>query len=687
MELLAAGTVVERYTIDRLLGEGGMAAVYLARHTLLGSYHAIKVLDPVLVADEGIRDRFLAEGRIQAQVEHPNIGRVTDILSVPGIAALVMEYIEGGTLQDWIDVLGGPAPPDDLRSLFVPLLDAVEAVHLRGIIHRDLKPSNVLIGRDAAGRPRPVLLDFGIARLVEGAEIDHVRKQKTRTGAQLGTAAYMSPEQVRGEADLDSRTDIFALGAILYELVTGRVAFGSDSEFDTMRQVVDGRYVAPERYIVGLPARLAACIRRALESDRTRRFANCAEFRSALLSELDEPVGPPRPQRRAEPMPPSVGPPSAGKSEPGADPAESRSLGRWLGCAGGMVAVLALLAGAGLGGVHLWKEKSKSDSRSLAASAISMLQQRQTSAALNADPGQLDRALATARQAVRSANTFEAREALALLLVLDHGWHLSSKEWDEGEFVRADAVTMEGLRWAPGSGRARLARAVLAAKACRLLDDSELRRQRLCDEAGPAFDLARTQLASPRDWWLRVEAAWMQVGFVNALSEEAAERGDLAASRTIAEGARPICHWVEADLGSGSVNDGLVGGTCLAAAGMAERYDDYLTWARWLRRRDEAPDGALASRTVRMLYEHAGPLVCRELGFDRKNRWSRTFPKVVTREDQFCAVVGLHALDCPSQGASMTGRGGGLAWSAPKAAWSSGGALECYLTADIAGGR
>jgi hypothetical protein len=145
--------------------------------------------------------------------------------------------------------------------------------------------------------------------------------------------------------------------------------------------------------------------------------------------------------------------------------------------------------------------------------------------------------------------------------------------------------------------------------------------------------------------------------------------------------------WAKRDLGQGAVNDGFVGGTCLAASGMAGQYGDYFAWARWLRTRDEAPDGTLQSRTVRTLFEHAGPLSCREATFNRDNRWNRTFPKVVTREHQFCAVVGLYSLDCPAAGASMVGSGGGLPWASPKSAWSSQAALRCYLTADVAGGR
>ena len=283
-EFIAPGATVGSYRIERQLGEGGMGSVWLATHTALGSQHALKFLDASLMASTKIRDRFVAEGRIQAQIAHPNVVRVTDIISEPGLAGLVMEYVEGPSLQAWIDDLQRPGTEDELRALFLPLVSAVGAVHERGIIHRDLKPGNVLV----APGMRPVLVDFGIARVAGDADIDHTPRSRTRTGVQLGTPGYMSPEQIRGEADLDQRADVFSLGAILYELVAGRGAFDAPSEFEVMRKVVDGEY-APASGIPGAIGRLDAVIARALAVDRDVRYPDCAALTAALTDALAAP--------------------------------------------------------------------------------------------------------------------------------------------------------------------------------------------------------------------------------------------------------------------------------------------------------------------------------------------------------------------------------------------------------------
>lgn len=279
--MIAPGSTLGNYRIERQLGEGGMGTVWLATHTALGSRHAIKILDAHLMASDKVRDRFVAEGRIQAQLAHPSIVRVSDILSEPGVAGLVMDYIEGPSLDAWIQERGRPAAPGDIRALFLPLVSAVGAVHAKGIIHRDLKPSNVLV----ADGPRPVLVDFGIARLTDHADIDHTPKRRTRTGVQLGTAGYMSPEQIQGASDLDQRADIFALGAILYELVTGHGAFDAGSEFEVMRKVVDGDW-APVASTPGALAQLEPVIARALATDRSDRYADCAALAKATEAAL-----------------------------------------------------------------------------------------------------------------------------------------------------------------------------------------------------------------------------------------------------------------------------------------------------------------------------------------------------------------------------------------------------------------
>jgi serine/threonine protein kinase len=278
MNILQPGTQLDgRYEVVRLLGQGGMAAVYEVRHLGLHSTHALKVLNADLSRSDDIRGRFLAEGRIQARLRHPHIVQVTEIVTTP-VAGLVMDYIEGPTLSEFCR--GQGLEPKVLLEVFLPVLDAIEEAHKHGVVHRDLKPDNIIIGRDSRGRLQPKVTDFGIAKMLEGEGKDG--KARTQAGARMGTLLYMSPEQIRGAAEVDARTDIFALGAILYEAATGRVAFHASSDYDTMKAIVEGTYAPPERVVSGLNPVIAGCIRKALAVDPAERFQDCAAFREAL---------------------------------------------------------------------------------------------------------------------------------------------------------------------------------------------------------------------------------------------------------------------------------------------------------------------------------------------------------------------------------------------------------------------
>ena len=282
MNLLQPGTQLDgRYEVVRLLGQGGMAAVYEVRHLALHSTHALKVLNADLARNDDIRGRFLAEGRIQARFRHPHIVQVTEIVTTP-VAGLVMDYIEGPTLGEFCR--GQGLEPRVLLEVFLPVLDAMEEAHKRGVVHRDLKPDNIIIGKDNRGRLQPMVTDFGIAKMLEEGPGG---KARTQAGARMGTLLYMSPEQIRGAGEVDARTDIFALGAILYEAATGRVAFHASSDFDTMKSIVEGTYEPPERVVGGLHPVIAGCIRKALAVDPSERFQDCATFREALENAFD----------------------------------------------------------------------------------------------------------------------------------------------------------------------------------------------------------------------------------------------------------------------------------------------------------------------------------------------------------------------------------------------------------------
>ena len=273
---LPAGTVLDgRYEVVRSLGQGGMATVYEVRHLGLGSTHALKVLASELSSNEEALKRFLAEGRIQARLRHPNVVAVTEIVTSP-VPGLVMEYAEGGTLSDWLTESGRIQAKQQLLELFLPVLDAVGEAHRQGVVHRDLKPDNIIVSRGVDGKPWPRVTDFGIARVAaEGARM-------TRTGARMGTLNYMSPEQVQGADGADARSDIFSLGAILYELATGQQAFSGKSDFQVMGAIVAGQFPPVREVSPDVDAGVVECIERALRAAPGERFQSCAEFARAL---------------------------------------------------------------------------------------------------------------------------------------------------------------------------------------------------------------------------------------------------------------------------------------------------------------------------------------------------------------------------------------------------------------------
>jgi len=273
---LGAGTVIEKYEIVERLGEGGMATVFKARHTLLGSMHAIKVLDPTLVANDDLRGRFLAEGRVQAQLRHPAIVAVTDVIAVPGVAALVAEFVDGPPLDVWIEQNGGCTDPDRIRAVFLPLLDGLGHAHAAGVVHRDIKPANILLEHGKHAR----IVDFGIAKVA--SEAMRGRSRRTRTGAVMGTLAYMSPEQVKGSVDIDHRSDLFSLAATLYEFVSGELPFDGATDFDTMKQIVEGAPRPLRERVPGVDPAMHAAIERGLARDPSDRFQTCEEFARAL---------------------------------------------------------------------------------------------------------------------------------------------------------------------------------------------------------------------------------------------------------------------------------------------------------------------------------------------------------------------------------------------------------------------
>ena len=212
--MLALGASVGQYIVERVIGRGGMATVYRVRHRDLGTQHALKVLH---VQRRGLRERFLQEGRLQANIRHPNLVAVTDVVWSGEHPGLVLELVDGPTLADV--VAQGPLPVTEALRLFRQIVDGVHHAHAQGLVHRDLKPQNVLLGTGTDGLRQARVADFGIAKVLAGSE----EPALTRSGMPIGTPRYMAPEQIRDASRVDARADIFSLGCILYEMVCGAI--------------------------------------------------------------------------------------------------------------------------------------------------------------------------------------------------------------------------------------------------------------------------------------------------------------------------------------------------------------------------------------------------------------------------------------------------------------------------------
>jgi dipeptidyl aminopeptidase/acylaminoacyl peptidase len=289
---LSAGTALGSYQIVAPLGAGGMGEVYRARDTKLNRDVAIKVLPDVVAQDRDRLVRFEREAQLLASLNHPNIAGIYGIEESSGVPALILELVEGPTLADMLAVPGGRPSIDETIEIARQIAVGVEAAHDKGIIHRDLKPANVKRTPDGTVK----ILDFGLAKaLADGAstpgDLSHsptITAAGTRDGVILGTAAYMSPEQARGQL-LDERTDVWAFGCILYELLTGRAAFGGATVSDVLVRVLSGdadwTALPP-----ATPPAIRRLLRRCLEKERRRRLHAIADARIEIEDVREAPV-------------------------------------------------------------------------------------------------------------------------------------------------------------------------------------------------------------------------------------------------------------------------------------------------------------------------------------------------------------------------------------------------------------
>jgi serine/threonine protein kinase len=278
---LAPGERVGRYEIVSLLGAGGMGEVYLARDPELERRVAIKVLGQVDAADEERVQRLYREGRAASALNHPNILTVYEMGRTQGHPYIATELVEGITLRERLR--NGPVSSDEAGRIAIQASSALEASHAAGILHRDIKPENLML------RPDGVLkvLDFGLAQVLRRKPGESTSgTQATVERGMAGTVPYMSPEQVRGDP-LDFRTDLWSLGVVLYEMLTGRVPFGYRADDEVSTEIVRNRIqrenpTAVQKLAPNVPAELARIVERCLAKDPTERFRTVSELKSAL---------------------------------------------------------------------------------------------------------------------------------------------------------------------------------------------------------------------------------------------------------------------------------------------------------------------------------------------------------------------------------------------------------------------
>lgn len=279
------GKSVGHYRVVESLGSGGMGVVYRAEDSMLGRDVALKFLPPEAAAEPTVLERFLREARAAAALNHPHICTIHEVEQFAGQPVIVMEYLEGESLKARVE--RGPLPADELLTVAIQISDGLQAAHAKGVTHRDVKPANIFLLRTGQAK----ILDFGLAKLAPkrkhalaggGSGMATLDSDGlTSPGSAIGTIAYMSPEQARGE-ELDPRTDLFSLGAVLYEMATGQMPFAGSTSAVIFDGILHGTPRPPLQLNPKLPVELEHIINKALEKDRDLRYQSASELKSDL---------------------------------------------------------------------------------------------------------------------------------------------------------------------------------------------------------------------------------------------------------------------------------------------------------------------------------------------------------------------------------------------------------------------
>jgi serine/threonine-protein kinase len=332
---LSASELGGRYRVEARIGSGGMGEVYRGVDTVLDRTVAIKILLPQFARDANFVDRFRREAQAAARLNHPNLVGIYDSGADGETQFIVMEFIEGRTLEDFMSS-GGRFDVGHAVEVAEKICEALAYAHVAGVIHRDIKPANVMVTRQGEVK----VMDFGIARIVAGPQT------APQTSAVLGTAAYISPEQAQGQP-VDGRSDIYSLGAVVYEMLAGRPPFVGDSPVAVAYKQVNESPVPPSQVNADVPPRLDAVVMRALAKNPANRYQTADDFRADLERARQGqqveatplmPMGADATQVISRPQQTSVLPPQ--------DPPPGSGRKVWLGVLIGILAVAVLAGGA-----------------------------------------------------------------------------------------------------------------------------------------------------------------------------------------------------------------------------------------------------------------------------------------------------------------------------------------------------
>ena len=276
------GKIINNYIIECKLGDGGMGEVYYAKHNKVDREVAIKVLHSHLFFNENIHNRFKNEANALIKLNHPNIVKIFDYVEQENFACLIMEYINGYTLDDYISKISGPLSSKKASSIICPILDAFQYAHDHNVYHRDIKPANIMISKDG---DKVRIMDFGIAKLTDSKNF-----KTTHANTQLGTPFYMSPEQIKG-LPLSRMSDIYSLGVTLFEMVTGKCPYhGITSLFNLQSKIVNQPLPPTNEFYPGVSQTIQNAIVIATQKAPELRFQTCDDFSNYLQERKGTPI-------------------------------------------------------------------------------------------------------------------------------------------------------------------------------------------------------------------------------------------------------------------------------------------------------------------------------------------------------------------------------------------------------------